>query len=509
MRREASHAGGMAATVLLAVGLLAACAETAPPSGIDPGPGPPPPPPGSFDSAEVLARLAPGVDIDAIHARYGTTTIEAIESQRVYLLGLPEDRTVEDVLPEMQADPELDGASPNSRLSVPEAESRSTMAFAHPSDDPADREDQEAIRRIRAPQAWADSRGEGVLVAVLDTGLEPGHPQLAGHVAGGGADIVDDDADVSDRPDGIDSDGDGRVDEAVGHGTFVAGLVLAVAPDAQILPIRILDSDGIGEAVDIARGIELAVQRGARVVNLSLGMDVESEVLRQVIEEETREKGISFVASAGNGASDERHYPAGQGQVIGIAAVDATDRKADFSNWGSWVSASAPGVGLVSLMPPAGMAVWSGTSFSAALTSGEAAVLIAFAPFARADEVRDAIEESTVELGDPRLNGAGRIDVEAAVRRLEERLGLIEVGAEVEFNGLVVSVDLVARTIRLEDGTTLEIPHDGLIDRGGDYLTLSAVAIAVTAGLPVRAEGRAIEDNDDLRVTEIRFELET
>lgn len=495
---------------LVAAAVLTVCGEASPPIGPDPdpGPGPDPDPTGSFDPAEVLARLAPGTDIEAVNARYETTTLEAVESQRVFLLGLPEGRTVEEVLPEMQEDPELEGASPNGRLSVPEAQGRSTMAFADPSLQRADREDQEAVRRIRAPEAWEDSRGQGVIVAVLDTGLDPGHPQLAARIAPGGTDLVDGDDDVSDTPDGIDSDGDGLADEAVGHGSFVAGLVLAVAPDAEILPIRILDSDGTGEAVDIARGIEIAVQQGARVVNLSLGMEVESEVLQQVIEEQAREKGITFVASAGNRASEERQYPAGQGEVMGIAATDPADRKADFSNWGPWVSASAPGVGLVSLLPPGIMGMWSGTSFACALTSGEAAVLIAFAPFARDDEVRAAIEDSAVDVGDPRLAGAGRIDVEAAVRLLEERLGLIEVAAEIEFAGLVVAVDLLARTVRLDDGTEVVVPHDGVIEATGDYLTLSAVAVAVGLGLPVLADGIALDENGELRAVTVRFELD-
>ena len=490
--------------------LLAGCGEVGAPSGPDPEPGPGPgPPPGSFVPAEVLARLAPGVDIATIHARYGTETLEVIESQRVYLLGLPEETTVEEVLPEMQADPDLDGASPNGRLCVPEAQSRSTMAFADPALRPADREDQDALRRIRAREAWDDSRGGGGIVAVLDTGVDPDHPQLAGRIAAGGTDLVDGDDDVSDLPDGIDSDGDGLVDEAVGHGTFVAGLVLSVAPDAAILPIRILDSDGTGEAVDIARGIEIAVDRGVQVVNLSLGMEIESDVLRQVIEEEARQNGIVFIASAGNRDSDQRQYPAGQGEVMAVAATDPLDGKADFSNWGPWVSISAPGVGLVSLLPVAAMGRWSGTSFATALASGEAAVLIAFAPFARADEVRGAIEDSAEEVQDARLTGAGRIDVEAAVRLLEERLGLVEVGTEVEILGLVVSVDLLARTILLDDGTRVEVPHDRVIEQSGDYVTLSAVAIAVGLGLPVRAEGIAIDEEGDLRATEIRFELDS
>ena len=89
----------------------------------------------------------------------------------------------------------------------------------------------------------------------------------------------------------------------------MAGLVLTVAPDARVLPIRILDSDGMGSAIDIARGVEIAVESGARVVNLSFGMEVESEVLQEVIAEQIRDKGIVFISSAGTRTATGRSIP--------------------------------------------------------------------------------------------------------------------------------------------------------------------------------------------------------
>jgi subtilisin family serine protease len=486
---------------LAALVMAFACADDGP-AGPDPEPGDGPP--SDVVPDQVLARLAPGVEVAEVNGRYGTSTISAVETQRVYLLGLPEGSEVEQILPALRADPDVTSASANGVLAVPEAQGRSTMAFADPSLQRPDREDQAAVGRIRASQAWGRSRGQGIVVAVLDTGVDAGHPQLAGHIEPGGVDLVDADADPSDTPDGIDNDGDDLVDEAVGHGTFVAGLILAAAPDARILPIRILDSDGVGSADAIASGIEIAVDRGARIVNLSLGMEIESDVLEEVIEEQAREKGIVFVASAGNRDSDQPQYPAGQSEVMAVAATTPGDSKADFSNWGSWVSLSAPGVGLVSVLPAAGMGRWSGTSFSSALVSGEAAVLIGFAPFARSDEVRGAMEESAVELGDFRLNGAGRIDIAAALDLLDDRLGG---GAEeIEFDARVASIDPVARLLRLDDGTVLVVPHDGVVDRSGDYRTLAGAAAAVSAGVSVRAEGEAIQDGGGLRAIEVRLE---
>jgi subtilisin family serine protease len=471
-----------------------------------PGPDPGPDPPGDAVPDQVLVRLTPVADVAGINARHGTRTIATIESQRVYLLGIPDDGEVDEVLAALRLDPAISSASANGRASAPEAQGRSTMAFADPSLQAADRVDQQALARIRAPEAWTRGRGAGIVVAVLDTGVDTGHPQLAGRIAPGAADLVDGDADPSDRPDGIDSDGDDLVDEAVGHGTFVAGLVATVAPDARILPIRILDSDGAGTAVVVARGVEIAVQRGARVINMSLGMEIESDVLEEMIDELARDRGIVFVSSAGNAGSDRPQYPAGQNEVMAVAATTPGDAKAEFSNWGSWVSVSAPGEGLVSLLPATGMGRWSGTSFASALASGEAAILIGFAPFARSDEVRKSIEDSAIELADARLNGAGRIDVVAALDLLEERLGLG--GGQVDFDGSVASVDQAGRTVRLTNGSVLSVPHDGVVDPSGDYRTLAAVAGAVALGEPVRARGEAVSDAGTLRAVEIRFEVD-
>ncbi len=490
-------------------------------SGDEPEPGPAPDPlpadpapPDTTSSGEVLVRLRPGVRIEAIDERYGTTTLDVVTSLRVYLLGLPAGADIGEVLADMDADADLEAASPNVRLSVPEAQSRSTMAFADPALDPVDREDQQGIHRIRAPEAWAWSRGDGVIVAVLDTGVDVNHPQLRRHIAGGGADLVDDDLDPADLPDGMDNDHDGLVDEAVGHGTFIAGLVLAVAPAADILPVRILDSDGTGHAIDIARGIEVAVTGGARVINLSLGMEVESLVVQKLIEEEVRRRDVVFVASAGNHDTSERQFPAGQEDVMGVAATDLADRKADFSNWGPWVSLSAPGAGLVSALPEAAMGHWSGTSFSSALVSGAGAVLFGLIPTAGPEDVRSALEETAVYGGDSRLVRARRIDVEAAARLLAERFGEgadsggdPEPDLEIEILGIVVSVDLLGRTVRLKDGTVVEIPNDGLIDGTGDLVSLTVVAAAVTLGLEVRATGLALQIGSALEAIQIRFDL--
>lgn len=382
---------------------------------------------GDFDPREVLVQLVLGKSIGTINRRYGTQTIGSLETERMYLLRVPSGKTVNDLLPSMTEDPALETAEPNYRSESPEAQ-KSSMTFADPDLDPADYADQAMLKRIRVAQAHtiARAKGSGVIVAILDTGLQAGHPQLAGRIAPGGADLVDGDSNPADAADGIDSDGDGLIDEAVGHGTFVAGLVLSVAPRASVLPIRVLDSDGFGTSFSVARGIELAHRKGARVINMSFRMDDVSGVVDNLIGE-LENMNVVFVASAGNQNSEQpQQFPAHDSHVIGVAATDAADRKAGFSNFGSWVDVSAPGVGLVSLFPVSAFAPWSGTSFATALVSGEAALLFSDRLGARSDDVTDAIEESAVVIDGLNPNfdgelGSGRIDVRAAVNWLRNR----------------------------------------------------------------------------------------
>ncbi|HEY7462624.1 MAG TPA: S8 family serine peptidase [Gemmatimonadota bacterium] len=375
------------------------------------------------DRKQVLVRLRPGVSLTTINARYGTSQLDRLQSEPSFLLKTPANKTVEDLLPAMTADPDLEVAEPNFQTGNPEAQRKSggSLAFADPSLKQADFVDQAALARIRAPEAQAIARGAGVIVAVLDTGVQLNHPRLAQSIAPGGVDLVDGDADPSDSPDGVDSDKDGIVDEAVGHGTFVAGMVLAVAPKASILPIRVLDSDGFGTAFAVARGIEVARNAGARVVNMSLGMSLPSGVVDGLIER-FKNQDVVFVSSAGNASAEKpQQFPARDSYVIGTAATDDQDRKTDFSNFGSWVDVSAPGEGLVGYFPTSAYAHWSGTSFSAGLVSGEAALLISARPGARFNDVVDAIERTAKSIDN--LNpgfrgrlGSGRIDVLAAVR---------------------------------------------------------------------------------------------
>ena len=240
--------------------------------------------------------------------------------------------------------------------------------------------------------AHATSRGAGVVVAVLDTGIDSSHPALAGGVSPQGVSFVPGSAQWSDVGDGLDSDGDGLVDEQVGHGTFVAGLIRLVAPDAMLLPVRVLDSDGIANNFQIARAVAWSIDRGAHVVNMSLGEDYESITIMDVVAE-AKSKGVAVVGAAGNRATDDpKEYPASDANAIGVTALDWSDARAPFANFGNQLDLAAPGDSIVmgpgadlakaiiGPVPGGGYGVWEGTSFATAFVSGTAALVRAQHP---------------------------------------------------------------------------------------------------------------------------------
>jgi subtilisin family serine protease len=235
-----------------------------------------------------------------------------------------------------------------------------------------------AFEGLGLDQAHALGGGTGVIVAVIDTGVDLAHPFLAGRIEPTGFDFIDGDFDPGEERDFLDNDADGLVDEQFGHGTFVASLALTVAPDARILPVRSLNDDGVGTTSAIAAGIVWAADNGAEIINVSVDIPNAPEAVKEAVRyAESRD--IVVVGAAGNDGDLQVIFPARFGGVIGVTAVDASGVVPEFANVGSHVSLVAPGVDLIGAFPTSGSASgtarWSGTSFAAPIVSGAAALV--------------------------------------------------------------------------------------------------------------------------------------
>ena len=285
--------------------------------------------------------------------------------------------------------------------------------------------------------AWRASSGAGVVVAVLDTGVDLGHRDLAGaawtnagEVPGNGVD--DDRNGWVDDVHGIDLvDGDGDPSDEEGHGTHVAGTIAAragdggvvgVAPGALVLPVRVLGTRREGDARDVAKGIEYALDHGAQVINVSVNGDVVSEDLRRALRRATA-LGVPVVASAGNDARDlavAPSYPAAypEPSVVAVAATDRDGALAPFSNFGPGVvDLAAPGVHVLSSKRGGGHEWRSGTSMAAPHVTGALALLRAARPDLDLAGLRAALDTGAAK--PPALAGrvrSGLLSVAGALR---------------------------------------------------------------------------------------------
>ena len=380
-----------------------------------------PPPPGGARS--VLVRLPAGTDRAALERDLGVR-FEAGPDDDLWRVPLDDDDDEDEVERRLSGDARVSGAERDQTLQSPEVHgSPIHQAFdvrvRGLGEPDADFENQAAWSQVNLAAAQSVTRGAGITIAVLDTGVEAGHPALAGRLLAG-YNVL--------SPASVPADAaDGKLNNVVGHGTMVAGVLARIAPDAKILPVRVLDGDGVGSTAGVLEGLRWAISHGASVVNLSLGSQTPSRFLKDAIDV-AKQKGVVVVAAAGNSGVEKVDYPAVESSVLCVTALDATRRRASFANYGSAVDLSAPGTGIRSSFGPASYASWSGTSFAAPFAAGAAALLRATDPTLRADDVIDRLEDaaSDIDTQNPGLDGRlgkGLLDIGNAVTTSGRRGG--------------------------------------------------------------------------------------
>ncbi|MGG7571149.1 type VII secretion-associated serine protease mycosin [Streptomyces sirii] len=235
-----------------------------------------------------------------------------------------------------------------------------------------------SLQRLLTNQMWASTKGKGIRVGVIDTGIDAGNKQLEGAIGSGGITLV------KGKP----------TDDKVGHGTKVAGIIAArpisgsgfygIAPEAKVIPYQQTSEEKAGTADSLAKAIRKAVDQHVDIINISQGTGANRDLLptlEQAVSYAEKNK-VLIVASAGNGGADggeKSMYPAAYSDdypnVLAVAASDRNNERAPFSQSGKFVQIAAPGVDMVSTVPDGGNCVDQGTSFAAPYVTGTAALL--------------------------------------------------------------------------------------------------------------------------------------
>lgn len=356
----------------------------------------------------------------ALTHRSSFTIVDSIPELQVYLVSFGKEYLVDSIVDGLKNAPNVIYAEPNTVRRLPNVQQ---VSIGFPDQDrpiflkgvePPSFYEQAGRYNIGLAAAQAMASGEGVTVAVLDNGLKFDHPLMLASSILPGYDFVDGDVDASEE--------EGFLQ---GHGTFVSGVVLLTAPQCTLLPVRVMSGDGVGNDFYIAKGLVWSVAHGADIANLSFGSEARSNLMAEVVAYAASHN-VVMIVSAGNEATARPLYPAAFDAALAVGAIDTTELLANFSSFGPWVDLVAPGVNIYSAM--AGdfeWGTWSGTSFSAPMVSGTAALILQLSPGLTPVQVRTQITRSArtellwgqLESTDPRY-GAGLLDVYEAVRTL-------------------------------------------------------------------------------------------
>jgi thermitase len=374
-----------------------------------------------------------------------------------------------------------------------------------PPDDPS-YNSQWALTKTQAVGGWSlfpGSYGFGgsATIGIIDSGVDLAHPDLVSQL------------DAADAANCVDADESGvctagaALDDT-GHGTHTTGIAAAAANNgfgvagtafsSRVIPVKVLSALG-GSYAAVTNGILWAAQHGARVISLSLGGYFYSKTLCDAVEIATESYRALVVASAGNESSSEALFPAGCPGAVGVAATNASDRAASWSNFGSSVVVSAPGVSIYSTFPPSSFATLSGTSMAAPAVAGLAALLFGQDPSRTPDDVKVILARSADKVGEVRYS-TDRFALCAGCTR-HPRYGYGRINVRRALGGPDFTLSVLPASRKVRRGATAS--YTLRVDGSGGF----AAAVALTVSRLPRGSRASFGPNPATRVSTLRIRL--
>ena len=382
----------------------------------------------------LVTKLNDGYSIELINQMYGTEILQYLPQLDIYLLRYSGGGDLLTISVTIDAMPEVSFCHPN-YVVIP-LQSVQTSIPISDNEGSGECSLQRAAIDLGLPDLPTTITGAGVKVAVIDGGVNDLHPHLTGFITSG-YDYIDFDDYAFDEPGGPNS----------GHGTFIAGIVHLVAPEAEIVSYRVTDLIGFSTGYVVAEAILAAVEDGCRVINLSMVMAMDHEALGQAIQY-ARDHNVMVIAAAGNDDFAYEKYPASHDYTIAVAAVDSLQALADFSCFGTHIDVCAPGTGIYSSYVDTGFAWWGGTSFAAPFVTGQAALLVSADTTLTYQQLFPLITNTATSIDDLNpdyvgLLGSGLIDIASSLANIDCICGDLDYDQSITLADMMTMIDIL------------------------------------------------------------------